>query len=328
VIMEFLGKHRIFASGDLDEGAEFAGQVWERNRSVKVDDLRYGIRWNQLDIGKLGFSYIEHDCAVDLTAEGPLSDHFRLFLHEDGSIRHRVAGNMFHSHPGNAVIHAPGSDLHLDISPFKLLLLTVDDDLVKSSVEQRFRKLPEYSKWLNVLPDSGRVQTLRSMAKWMAGEVERPGSPVAEAGKSRLYAERLLVSLVVDCICEASPETSEPAQNVSHSQVHSAEEWIDAHLTDAVTIEEIAAASGVGVRSLQLSFKRIHGCSPHEFLARRRLEEARRKLLAASPGVTVTEVAMDLGFFELGRFSTRYRRHFGETPSATLAQGEGRALSH
>ncbi|WP_156668178.1 AraC family transcriptional regulator [Rhizobium bangladeshense] len=326
--MEFLGTHRIFASGDLDEGAEFAGQVWERNRSVKVDHLRYGIRWNQLDMGNVGFSYIEHDCAVDLTAEGPLSDHFRLFLHEDGSIRHRVAGNIFHSHPGNAVIHAPGSDLHLDISPFKLLLLTVDGDLVKASVQQRFRKLPEFANWLNVLPESASVQALRSMARWMACEVERQGSPVAEVGKSRLYAERLLVSLIVDCISEASPETAEPVQDVSRGQVRSAEEWIDAHLTDAIGIEEIAAASGVGVRSLQLSFKRVHGCSPHEFVARRRLEEARRKLLAAPPGATVTGIAMDIGFFELGRFAARYREQFGETPSATLARGDGHQASH
>lgn len=326
--MEFLGTHRIFASGDLDEGAQFAGQVWERNRSVKVDDLRYGIRWNQLDMGKVGFSYIEHDCAVDLTAEGPLSDHFRLFLHEDGSIRHRVAGTVFHSHPGNAVIHAPGSDLHLDINPFKLLLLTVDGDLVKAAVQQRFRKLSSYANWLNVLPDSARVQTLRSMAKWMACEVERPGSPVAEAGKSQLYAERLLVSLIVDCISEASPGNSEPIPDVSQTQVRSAEEWIDAHLTDPIGVEEIAAASGVGVRSLQLSFKRVHGCSPHEFITRRRLEEARRKLLAAPPRSTVTGIAMDLGFFELGRFAARYRQHFGETPSATLARGEGHRLSH
>ncbi|MDW9386689.1 helix-turn-helix domain-containing protein [Sinorhizobium meliloti] len=63
---------------------------------------------------------------------------------------------------------------------------------------------------------------------------------------------------------------------------------------------EIAAASGVGVRSLQLSFKRVHGCSPHEFVARRRLEEARRKLLAAPPGSTGKPDRDGHRFFRVG----------------------------
>jgi len=140
--MEFLSRHRIFASDDLDEGAHFAGQVWERNRSIKTDKLRYGIRWNQLNLDNIGFSYIEHDCAVDLTAQGPLSDHFRIFLNTDGSIDHRVDGREFRSHSANTIVHSPGADLHLDIRPFKLMLLTVDGDLINKAMRERFRKLP------------------------------------------------------------------------------------------------------------------------------------------------------------------------------------------
>ena len=43
--------------------------------------------------------------------------------------------------------------------------------------------------------------------------------------------------------------------------------------------------------------------------------------MAAVPETNVTAIATALGFFELGRFSQRYRQHFGETPSATLARG-------
>jgi AraC-like DNA-binding protein len=50
--------------------------------------------------------------------------------------------------------------------------------------------------------------------------------------------------------------------------------------------------------------------------------------------VTVTEVASDYGFGELGRFSVQYRALFGESPSASLhrmandgRQEENHALS-
>ena len=52
-----------------------------------------------------------------------------------------------------------------------------------------------------------------------------------------------------------------------------------------------------------------------------RLESAQRALLAARSGITtVTDVAMDHGFFQLGRFSADYRRVFGELPSVTLGR--------
>ena len=321
--MEFLSTHRVFESGDLDEGAGFASQIWERNRSIKADHLRYGIRWNQLDLDKVGFSYIEHDCAVDLTAQGPLSDHFRIFFHEDGAIAHRVNGKSFDSHVGNTVMHAPDTDLHLDISPFKLLLLSIEGSVIRSAMSERFRKIRPFSEWVGSLPDSWRLSSLRSMTNWMLRDIENVGSPLAKRGKPRLHAQRLLLSLIVECLSEASPTDSEPVQEISQAQVRRAEEWINAHLTDVIGIDEIAGATGIGVRSLQLSFRRVHGCSPREFVRRRRLEAARQRLLTGSPEATVTAIATDLGFFELGRFAEQYRYCFGETPSRTLARGRG-----
>jgi AraC-like DNA-binding protein len=55
------------------------------------------------------------------------------------------------------------------------------------------------------------------------------------------------------------------------------------------------------------------------YLWLRRMNLVRPALLRADPAVaTVTGIATDHGFWELGRFSVEYRALFGESPSATL----------
>ena len=61
--------------------------------------------------------------------------------------------------------------------------------------------------------------------------------------------------------------------------------------------------------------------TPNRYLWLRRMNLARRALgCANAERTTVTEIATDYGFWELGRFSVAYRTLFGETPSTTLHQ--------
>lgn len=101
--------------------------------------------------------------------------------------------------------------------------------------------------------------------------------------------------------------------------VRLAEEYMEAHCEDPITIEELAAVTGVGVRTLQKGFRRHRGITPLQLLRYLRLDRVRNALRHADPREdTVSRIAMDHGFSQLGRFAAEYRRRFGESPSETF----------
>src|SRR5262249_60743941 len=90
-------------------------------------------------------------------------------------------------------------------------------------------------------------------------------------------------------------------------------------LCDAVYVPEICKSISVSERTLRSCCHEHLGMGPARYLWLRRMHLARRALLHADPqAATVTEIATEHGFWELGRFSVQYRALFGETPSASL----------
>jgi transcriptional regulator GlxA family with amidase domain len=95
------------------------------------------------------------------------------------------------------------------------------------------------------------------------------------------------------------------------------------HVDEALHIEFLCKHCRVTERTLRAAFKTVYATTPYHHLHTLRLHEARLALLNPHPGATVTSVAMQFGFLELGRFSVEYRRTFGERPSDTLRRSSG-----
>jgi AraC family ethanolamine operon transcriptional activator len=100
--------------------------------------------------------------------------------------------------------------------------------------------------------------------------------------------------------------------------VRRAMDSIDAAVT-APTAAELALAVGVTSRTLLRIFKEEFGMPPKKYLMLRELHAVRRALHDDSAtNRTVADVLVRHGIWEFGRFASRYRRQFGESPSQTL----------
>ncbi|TSJ60967.1 helix-turn-helix domain-containing protein [Starkeya sp. 3C] len=84
-------------------------------------------------------------------------------------------------------------------------------------------------------------------------------------------------------------------------------------------LTELCESLGAPERTLRRVFTEQFGISPTRYLWLRRMHLVNRALQLADPACSsVTAIAMEHGFPELGRFATAYRQLFGEVPSATL----------
>jgi AraC-like DNA-binding protein len=102
-------------------------------------------------------------------------------------------------------------------------------------------------------------------------------------------------------------------QNAEPPLVQKAREYIDKHKTEELSLADVAKAAGASVFHFCKVFHKTTGLKFTDYVARVRLEEARKQLL--NPNRRISEVAYDVGFQSLTQFNRTFRRVFGESPS-------------
>ena len=84
-------------------------------------------------------------------------------------------------------------------------------------------------------------------------------------------------------------------------------------------VSDLVKASHISERTLRSAFISYYGVSPGRYLQLRLINIIHQDLVKADPEAdSVTRILLRRGVWEFGRFATRYRRLYGEVPSATL----------
>jgi AraC family transcriptional regulator len=95
-------------------------------------------------------------------------------------------------------------------------------------------------------------------------------------------------------------------------QRRSAEDAIEAHLAEPISLVELAQSVRLSPRHFARAFKESFGQPPHHYHLSRRIERA--KVMLGQGDMSVTEIAAALGFADTSAFSTTFRRLAGGTP--------------
>ena len=118
----------------------------------------------------------------------------------------------------------------------------------------------------------------------------------------------------------AFSRADEPVRNpvtVRHYQLmRRLDALLDANVGRPIYTDDIVAELNVTARTLHTVTQRASGLSLHRYLRLKRLWSVRWALMA-NPDRAIKNVALDHGFWHLGRFAVEYKRMFGEAPSQT-----------
>ncbi|MCP3142382.1 helix-turn-helix transcriptional regulator [Pyxidicoccus xibeiensis] len=132
-------------------------------------------------------------------------------------------------------------------------------------------------------------------------------------GATALEWEAWLVEALVDLFARRDGAAVLYPVGLEARAVRRAREYLHAHATERVSLEELSGAVGLSKYHLARVFSRETGLPPHTYQQRLRLTRALPLLRQGAPA---GEVAYELGFADQAHFSRTFKDSYGVTPRA------------
>lgn len=267
----------------------------------------------------------------EITLEDP--EHITLLLPIDGRIAVQTGGKEHGFNSGSVILMQAEKRRTRVVAPkggvFRATTVQVSRSRFAALMAADLGKVGEPGVDFRLI-DTTIGRQIRLLLPGLADDLFRQSDRFLTPRAKEEFAS-LIDDFLVDSTANGSDETRLYGGLREFQRVSRACDIIHARAEEALSITRLAAELGVTPRSLQLSFRAVHGVSPRQYLERVRLDRVRLMIRMQGEASSVTTAALECGFLHLGRFSQAYRRTFGELPSETrsrLRHPVGRTVSH
>ncbi|MFB8828408.1 helix-turn-helix domain-containing protein [Azotobacter sp. CWF10] len=135
-------------------------------------------------------------------------------------------------------------------------------------------------------------------------------------------ASRLFVEQAIDLLCLqlvrghssfGALHIEQPRGGLADWQVKRVTAYMREHLDEEIGLDELAALVSLSRFHFCTAFRRATGQTPHQWLVHLRIAQARQ--LLAIPGMSVTEIALSVGYQTSSAFAAAFRKVTGATPT-------------
>jgi AraC-like DNA-binding protein len=135
---------------------------------------------------------------------------------------------------------------------------------------------------------------------------------VLETSTSALERESLLLESLALLLRRYAHVRTESNPVRDMRRIQCAKEFMDAHLSENLSLEHIAAAVNLSPYYFARTFQQVAGLSPHSYLVQRRIACAKRLIRKK---VSLAQVALESGFCDQGHLNRLFKRYLGITPT-------------
>ncbi|GGA83835.1 helix-turn-helix domain-containing protein [Puia dinghuensis] len=98
-----------------------------------------------------------------------------------------------------------------------------------------------------------------------------------------------------------------------YKKIVTAKLYIDGNFPEAIDLDRLSREACLSRYHFHRLFTRIYQLTPHQYLTRKRIEQARKCL--AGNDLTITEICNEVGFESIGSFSTLFKKESGHAPT-------------
>ncbi len=102
------------------------------------------------------------------------------------------------------------------------------------------------------------------------------------------------------------------ASTLDDARFKRAQIYISEHLASPISLEHMASEAGMSPFHFARAFKAKTGLAPHQFLVAARIDRA--KSLLSSTGISIAEIAAQVGWENPSKFAAQFKKHVGATP--------------
>lgn len=189
-----------------------------------------------------------------------------------------------------------------DCTPGEVMAVEIDPERARSYLHDDASAIDPATRL------SVRDAVLERLLACMRSEVD------AGCSSGRLFAEGLSLSLLARLsACYGSGDVQpRPGRQLSSRQLQQTVEFIEAHIGADLSVGILAAQLGMSPYTFARLFKAKVESSPHSFVLSRRIQRAQLLLGGA---LSLSEIALTVGFASQSHFTEAFRRRTGRTPA-------------
>jgi AraC-like DNA-binding protein len=319
-----LEKFSIFSTYNVDEAESILAQSLVDAQVMKVlDQENFELQLNTVNVGKTTLVCNRYGSYTEIKSgeSGIPEDSLYFIMGNDIASEFRINEESFSVSQTRGVLMTPMKRIQVKRqSGSEILILRASLSQLRSYYEllsdKHQSKSLEFESDVDLKHGIGAIlkQIVTNFLNDFNNNADLRNDHTVKSSYDKLFLNSLLL------LPHSLSKSDQSYRNITIApkNVIRAEEYMRAHLSQQISINELIGECGCSRNALFASFRNSRAYTPMAFLTEQRLLKARRLIQKSDTHTAISTIARDCGFLHLPRFSQAYRKRFGELPSETI----------